>query len=144
MVGLKSFCSYSEFRENLLLFYWDNSQQALVRAKIHNGRYESKGKTDMADYLIELAQLARLLTLPLEDQQFLDLAIQHFPQYVRSVMIVAKPSNFGGAIMLLKQLQGQKAAEKGPEVNLGLYSGHRRNHNKNNGNSNYRGEAGAS
>ena len=82
-----------------------------MKAKMHNGRYESKGKTGMADYHIELAQLARLLTPPLEDQQFVDLAIQHFPHDVRSAMIVAKPSNFGEAVTLLNQLQGRKAAE---------------------------------
>ena len=33
----------------------------------------------MAEYLIELAQLAKLLNPPLDNKQFLDLAIQHFP-----------------------------------------------------------------
>ena len=86
----------------------------------------------MADYVIELVQLARLLTPPLENQQFLDLAIQHFPQDVRYAMNVAKPSNFGEAVTLLKQLQRRKAAEKGSEVNLGIYNNNLRNLNKNN------------
>ena len=62
----------------------------------------------MAGYLIELAQRARLLSPPLEDEEFLNLAIQHFQQEVRNALIVAKPANFAEAVTLLKQLQGRK------------------------------------
>ena len=89
----------------------------------------------MADYLIELAQLARLLNQPLEDQEFLDLAIQHFPQEARSALIVAKPTDFGSAVKLLKQLQGRKVSERVASVNLGLYNQRRRGSNRGNGNS---------
>ena len=73
----------------------------------------------MAEYLIELAQLARLLNPPLENSKFLDMAIQHYPQDVRSALIVAKPANFGEAITLLKQLQGRKNVERASEFSLG-------------------------
>ena len=38
-------------------------------------KFELKSKRDMADYLIELAQLSRLLNPPLGDDEFLNLAI---------------------------------------------------------------------
>ena len=56
-------------------------------------------------------------------------------------MIVAKPNNFGEAVTLLKQLQGRKAAEKGSEINLGIYNNNRRNVNQRNGSSNSGGGA---
>ena len=73
----------------------------------------------MADYVIELAQLSLLLNPPLND--FLNLPIQHFPQEVRSALIVAKPTDFGEAVNLLKKLQGRKLSERNGEVNLGIY-----------------------
>ena len=84
----------------------------------------------MAEYLIELAQLARLLNPPLENRQFLDMAIQHFPQEVRSALIVAKPANFSEAVTLLKQLQGRKNLERANDFSVGPQNLNRRPNNR--------------
>ena len=113
--------SYDHFRCNFLEFYWDHSKQALLRERINHGKFQPKSKRDMVDYLIELAQLSRLLNPPLKDDEFFNLAIQHFPQEVRSALIVAKPADFGEAVSLLKKLQCRKLSERSGEVNLGIY-----------------------
>ena len=81
----------------------------------------------MAEYLIELAQLSKLLSPSLDNKQFLDLAIQHFPPDVRSALIVARPSSFVEAVVLLKQLQGRKVAERSSDLSSGQLNTSRRN-----------------
>ena len=98
----------------------------------------------MADYLIELGQLSRFLNPPLNDDEFLNLAIQHFPQEVRSALIVAKPAEFGEAINLLKKLQGRKLSERSGEVKLGIYNPGRQSPQGSEGHSVVGREAGAS
>ena len=136
--------SYDLFRQMFLEFYWDHSKQALLRKRINHGKFEQKSKHDMADYLIELAQLSRLLNPPLKDDEFLSLAIQHFPQEVRSALIVAKPTDFGEAVSLLKKLQCRKLNKRNGEVNLGIYHPGRKNAQGSEGHSVVGREAGAS
>ena len=87
-------------------FFWHVSRQAEVKSQLVYGKFEVKGRGDMADYLIEFAQQARLLNLSLENKEFLDLTIHHYPQDVRNALIVARAANFGETVTLLKQLQG--------------------------------------
>ena len=136
--------SYDHFRCRFLEFYWDHSKQALLRERINHGKFEPKSKRDMADYLIELAQLSRLLNPPLKDDEFLNLAIQHFPQEVRSALIVAKPTDFGETVSLLKKLQCRKLNERNGEVNLGIYHPGRQSPQGSEGHSVVGREAGAS
>ena len=86
----------------------------------------------MAEHLIELAQLARLLNPPLEDHVFLEMAINQYLQDVRNALIVAKPASFAEAVKLLKQLQGRKNLERNSEVSLGPQSLYRRPNSRQN------------
>lgn len=114
--------SYADFRLKFLGFYWDNQKQSSVRSKLSFGKFDSRGKLDMSDYFIEMAQLANLLNPPMEPKDFIDLVIQHYPQEIRNALIVAKPEGFGEAVALLKQLQNRKNAERldsGAETSTG-------------------------
>ena len=111
-ISLSKDISYDHFRCSFFEFYWDHSKQALLRERINHGKFEPKSKRDMADYLIELAQLSRLLNPPLNDDKFLNLSIQHFPQDVRSALIVAKPADFSEAASLLRKLQCRKLSRE--------------------------------
>ena len=86
----------------------------------------------MAEHLIEPAQLARLLNPPLEDNVFLEMAINQYPQDVRNELIVAKPASFAEAVKLLKQLQGRKNIERSSEVSLDPQNLYRRPNNRQN------------
>ena len=103
---------YSDFRQSFLNFFWDSARQGQVRSKLNFGRYDVRGRAEMSDYFIELAQQASLLNPPLGPKEFIDIAIQHFPQDVRNGLIIAKPSNFSDMVTLLKLLQGRKNAER--------------------------------
>ena len=63
---------------------------------------------------------------PLDNKQFLDLAIQHFPPDVRSALIGAGPTNFAEAVVLLKQLQGRKVADRNSDFSSGQLNTSRR------------------
>ena len=71
---------YSEFKQSFLSFVWDSQRQSQVKSTLEYGKYEVRGKKDMVENLIELAQLARLLNPPLENKLLLDMAIKHYPQ----------------------------------------------------------------
>ena len=63
---------------------------------------------------------------------------------MRSALIVAKPTDFGEAVSLLKKLQCRKLNERNGEVNLGMYHPGRKNTQGNEGHSVVGREAGAS
>ena len=118
--------SYDSFKHTFISYFWDSYRQNQVKHKLEHGKYDAKGKNDMAEHLINLAQQARLLNPPLEDHVFLEMAINQYPPEIRNALIVARPTSFAEAVKLLKQLQGRKNLERYNEVNLGQQSLYRR------------------
>ena len=118
--------SYDSFKDIFISYFWDSHRQNQVKHKLEHGKYEARGKNDMAEHLIELAQLARLLNPPLEDHIFLEMAINQYPQEVRNALIVAKPASIVEAVKLVKKLQGRKNLETNSEISLGQQSLYRR------------------
>lgn len=97
---------YCEFKRKFLEHYWDKSRQGEIRAKLQNGKFNPGGHLKMADYFIQIGQLARLLDPPITPEELINLVANHFAPEIRSAIIVSKPRTCEQTVNLLKELQG--------------------------------------
>ena len=111
-VNIDAGTSYAEFRSKFLSLYWYESHQLSIRNKLNTGKYEFRGKLSMAEYFIELRQLARLLDQPLPPRNFIEFLEHHFPAEIKSTLVVAKPQAFDETINLLKHLRCRKVSDR--------------------------------
>ena len=114
---------YCEFRRKFIDHFWDRTRQEEVRSKLNQGKFNPRGHLKMADYFIQMGQLARLLEPPIPTNELISTIANHFTTEVRSAIIVSKPRNCEEMVNLLKELQGnpgnsqQITREPGPSRN---------------------------
>ena len=96
---------YAIFKEAFLDRFWNPRMQQGVRAEILNGKYDPRSKETVTDYFLRYAQLSRLLEPPMPVADFIHHLSAHFPDNLRSHIIVAKPNTIKEAVALLTALQ---------------------------------------
>ena len=115
--------SYELFRKKFLTFFWCQSRQNEVKSKLNFGKYKVNGKLDPVEYCIELGQLGDLLDPPLNNQEFINAAILHYPDEMKNALIVAKPKDFEELICLLRQLQSRSGNVRSSTPHSSAYVG---------------------
>ena len=102
--------AYCEFKKKFLDHYWDRRRQEEIRFKLNQGKFHSSGHLKMADYFIQMGQLARLLEPPIPTDELINLIANHYTTDIRSAIIVSKPRNCEEIVNLLKELQGNQSS----------------------------------
>lgn len=99
---------YCEFKKKFIDHFWDRTRQEEIRAKLNQGKFNPRGHLKMADYFIQLGQLARLLEPPIATSEVISLIANHYATEIRSAIIVSKPRDCEEMVNLLKELQGNQ------------------------------------
>ena len=111
--------TYGEFKRKFIDHFWDRTRQEEVRSKLNQGKFNPRGHLKMADYFIQMGQLAKLLEPPISTSDMINQIANHFATDIRSAIIVSKPRNCEEMVSLLKKLQGNQGATQQVARELG-------------------------
>lgn len=104
-ITIKPGCSYEEFRQQFLQYYWSAGIQLKARMSLYTEKYIQKPHETLTDYIMKKVRFARMLQPPIPDLEILNLLLQQVPISVRNVLLVAKLNSVNEALEVLSNME---------------------------------------